>query len=139
VFVEILLFYPYLCSLKWSIPLPRTLMFHSLLRPFALGPCKTKLATHCHPRSPRQVPPTPPPNTYSATNRIGFNRCCRRHVPLTSLHRLMSLPVEALFTSKVFEGIGGDYFVSRNFPDRLFTSPGFEGIIPRYPHNSPPL
>jgi hypothetical protein len=46
---------------------------------------------------------------------------------------------EALFTSRVFEGMRGDYFVSRNFPDRLFTSPGFERIIPRYPHKSPPL
>jgi hypothetical protein len=25
---------------------------------------------------------------------------------------------EALFTSRVFEGMGGDYFISRNFPDR---------------------
>jgi hypothetical protein len=41
--------------------------------------------------------------------------------------------------SAVFEGMGGDYFESRNFPDRLFTSPGFEGIIPRYPQKSPPL
>jgi hypothetical protein len=41
--------------------------------------------------------------------------------------------------ARVFEGMRGDYFVSRNFPDRLFTSPGFEGIIPRYPHKSPPL
>jgi hypothetical protein len=38
-----------------------------------------------------------------------------------------------------FEGMGGDYFVSRNFSDRLFTSLGFEGIIPGYPHKSPPL
>jgi hypothetical protein len=33
--------------------------------------------------------------------------------------------------------MGGDYFVSRNFPGRLFTTPGFEGIIPGYPHKSP--
>jgi hypothetical protein len=46
---------------------------------------------------------------------------------------------KALFTSRVFEGMRGDYFVSWNFPDRLFTSPGFEGIIPRYPDKSPPL
>jgi hypothetical protein len=46
---------------------------------------------------------------------------------------------KALFTSKVFEGMVGDYSVSRNFPDRLFTNPGFEGIIPGYPHKSPPL
>jgi hypothetical protein len=50
-----------------------------------------------------------------------------------------TITCEALFTSKVFEGMGGDYFVSRNFLDRLFTSPGFEGIIPRYLHNSSPL
>jgi hypothetical protein len=47
--------------------------------------------------------------------------------------------LEALFTSRVFEGMRGDYFVSRNFSDRLFTSPGFEGLIPGYPHKSPPL
>jgi hypothetical protein len=47
--------------------------------------------------------------------------------------------LEALFTSRVFEGMGGDYFESRNFPDRLFTSLGFEGIIPGYPHKSLPL
>jgi hypothetical protein len=52
---------------------------------------------------------------------------------------LQQEPLQALFTSRVFEGMGGNYFVSRNFPDRLFTSSGFEGIIPRYPHNSPPL
>jgi hypothetical protein len=44
--------------------------------------------------------------------------------------------IKALFTSRVFEGMGGDYFESRNFPDRLFTSPGFEGIIPTNPHHS---
>jgi hypothetical protein len=32
-------------------------------------------------------------------------------------------------------GIGGDYFVSRNFSDRLFTNLGFEEIISRYPTN----
>jgi hypothetical protein len=42
---------------------------------------------------------------------------------------------KALFTSRVFKGMGGDYFVSRNFPDRLFTSPGFEGIIRDIPIN----
>jgi hypothetical protein len=36
-------------------------------------------------------------------------------------------------------GWKGIIFVSRNFPDRLFTSPGFEGIIPGYPHKSHPL
>jgi hypothetical protein len=46
---------------------------------------------------------------------------------------------EVLFTSKVFEGMGEDYFVSRNFLDSLFTSPGFERIIPSHPHKSPPL
>jgi hypothetical protein len=46
---------------------------------------------------------------------------------------------KALFTSRVFEGIRGDYFVSRNLLDRLFTSLGFEGIIPGYPHKSPSL
>jgi hypothetical protein len=51
----------------------------------------------------------------------------------------LTIPTEALFTSRVFEGIGGDYFVSRNFSDRLFTSLGFEGIIPGYPHKSPPF
>jgi hypothetical protein len=47
-------------------------------------------------------------------------------------------PNKDLFTSRVFEGMREDYFVSRNFPDRLFTSPGFEGIIPRYPSNPLP-
>jgi hypothetical protein len=45
---------------------------------------------------------------------------------------------KALFTSRVFEGIGGDYLVFWNFSDRMFTRMGFEGIIPRYPHKSPP-
>jgi hypothetical protein len=35
--------------------------------------------------------------------------------------------------------MGGDYFESQNFPDRLFTTPGFEEIIPEYPHKSPPF
>jgi hypothetical protein len=43
---------------------------------------------------------------------------------------------QALFTSKIFEGMRGDYFVFRNFPGRLFTSPGFEEIISEYPHKS---
>jgi hypothetical protein len=47
--------------------------------------------------------------------------------------------IKALFTSRVFEGMGGNYFDSQNFPDRLFTSPGFEEIIPGYPHKSPSL
>jgi hypothetical protein len=47
--------------------------------------------------------------------------------------------IEDLFTFRVFEGMRGDYFVSRNFSYRLFTSPGFEGIISGYPHKSPPL
>jgi hypothetical protein len=34
--------------------------------------------------------------------------------------------LKALFTSRVFEGMDGYYFVFRNFPDRLFTSLGFE-------------
>jgi hypothetical protein len=46
---------------------------------------------------------------------------------------------KALFTSRVFEEMEGDYFVSRNFPDRLFTSLGFERIILGYPHKFPPL
>jgi hypothetical protein len=45
--------------------------------------------------------------------------------------------IEALFTSRVFEGMGGDYPVSRNFPGRLFTRLGFERIIPEYPYKSP--
>jgi hypothetical protein len=49
-----------------------------------------------------------------------------------------NLPLKALFTFRVFEGMRGDYFESRNFSSRLFTSLGFEGIIPRYPHKSPP-
>jgi hypothetical protein len=59
------------------------------------------------------------------------------------MHKLGSLIensselAEALFTSRVFKGMGGDYFVSRNFSDRLFTSPGFERIIS--PHKSPSL
>jgi hypothetical protein len=44
-----------------------------------------------------------------------------------------------LFTSMVFERMGGDYFVSRNFSDRLFTSPNFTGIILRYPYKFSPL
>jgi hypothetical protein len=48
-------------------------------------------------------------------------------------------PNHALFTSRVFEGMRGDYFISRNFSDRLFTSPGFEGIISGYLHKSPLL
>jgi hypothetical protein len=51
-------------------------------------------------------------------------------------HALIS---EALFTSRVFEGMEGDYFESRNFSNRLFTSSGFEGIIPGYPHKFLPL
>jgi hypothetical protein len=47
--------------------------------------------------------------------------------------------IKALFTSRVFEGMGGNYFVSQNFPDRLFTSPEFEEIILGYPLKSPPL
>jgi hypothetical protein len=50
-----------------------------------------------------------------------------------------ALITKALFTSRVFEGMGGDYFISRNFPNRLFTSLGFEGIISGYPQKSPPL
>jgi hypothetical protein len=46
---------------------------------------------------------------------------------------------KVLFTFRVFEGMGGDYFDSRNFLDRLFTSPGFEEIILGYPHKCPPL
>jgi hypothetical protein len=46
---------------------------------------------------------------------------------------------KALFISRVFEGMREDYFVSWNFRDRLFTSPGFEGIITGYPYKSPPL
>jgi hypothetical protein len=45
---------------------------------------------------------------------------------------------KALFTSKIFEGIEGDYPVFQNFSDRLFTSPGLERIIPGYPHKSSP-
>jgi hypothetical protein len=40
---------------------------------------------------------------------------------------------KVLFTSRVFEGIGGDYFVSRYIPGRLFTRPGFEGLSPQIP------
>jgi hypothetical protein len=40
-----------------------------------------------------------------------------------------------LFTSSVFEGIGGDYFISRKIPDGLFTRLVLEGIIPGYPTN----
>jgi hypothetical protein len=67
------------------------------------------------------------------------------NIPKAKLFRFenywVQLPgfIEALFTSKVFEGMGGDYFKSRNFPNRLFTSPCFEGIILGYPHKSPPL
>jgi hypothetical protein len=45
---------------------------------------------------------------------------------------------KALFTSRVFEGMGGDYPVSRIFPDGLFTRPSLEGIILGYLHKSPP-
>lgn len=44
---------------------------------------------------------------------------------------------EALFTSKVFMGMGGDYFVSRKIPTSPFTSPVLNDIIPRYPLPSP--
>jgi hypothetical protein len=37
------------------------------------------------------------------------------------------VPAKALFTSRVLEGMGGDYFISRNFSDRLFTSLGLRG------------
>jgi hypothetical protein len=40
---------------------------------------------------------------------------------------------EALLTSKIFKEIGGDSFISQNFSDSLFTSLGFERIIPGYP------
>jgi hypothetical protein len=53
--------------------------------------------------------------------------------------RVFLNPAKALFISRVFEGMEGDYFKFRNFPDRLFISPGFEEIIPGYPHKSPPL
>jgi hypothetical protein len=59
-------------------------------------------------------------------------------IPL-GLGMLGYVNVKALFTSRVFEGMGRDYFVSRNFLDRLFTSPGFEEIILGYPHKSPPV
>jgi hypothetical protein len=55
------------------------------------------------------------------------------------VHPILSNPLKALFTSRVFEGMRGDYFVFQNFPHRLFTSPGFEGIIPGYPHKSSQL
>jgi hypothetical protein len=58
-------------------------------------------------------------------------------MPLTTVE--ITHRIKALFTSRIFEGMGGDYFVSQNFPDRLFTSPVFEEIIPGYPHKSPPL
>jgi hypothetical protein len=45
---------------------------------------------------------------------------------------------EALFTSSVFEGMRGDYFVSWEIPDRLFICPGLVGIILGYPHKSSP-
>jgi hypothetical protein len=44
--------------------------------------------------------------------------------------------VKPLLTSRVFRGIGGDYFVSQNIFDRLFTRLDLEGIIPGYPHKS---
>jgi hypothetical protein len=40
---------------------------------------------------------------------------------------------KALFTSRIFEGMEENYFISWNFSNRLFTSPGFEGIISGYP------
>jgi hypothetical protein len=61
------------------------------------------------------------------------------YAKLALIRRSMTLFSKALFTSRVFEGMGGDYFVSRNFPGRLFTTPGFEEIIPGYPHKSPSL
>jgi hypothetical protein len=45
---------------------------------------------------------------------------------------------KVLFTSKVFEGFGGDYSISQNFSDSLFTRTGLVGIIPGYRHKSPP-
>jgi hypothetical protein len=46
--------------------------------------------------------------------------------------------LQALFTSSVFEWMGGDYLVSRNFLDGLFTKAGLKGIILGYFHKSPP-
>jgi hypothetical protein len=42
---------------------------------------------------------------------------------------LSTIILKALFTSRVFKRIGGDYSVSQNFPDRLFTRPGLKGTI----------
>jgi hypothetical protein len=49
---------------------------------------------------------------------------------------LLGGDAKTLFTSSVFEGIGGDYLTSRKIPDRLFIMLGLEGIISGYPHKS---
>jgi hypothetical protein len=51
----------------------------------------------------------------------------------------VAVPHAEVFTFRIFERIfermGENYFVSWNLSDRLFISPGFEGIIPGYPTN----
>jgi hypothetical protein len=49
---------------------------------------------------------------------------------------MLMLLLQALFTSSVFKGMRGDYFVSQKIFDRLFTRPGLERIIQDIPTNS---
>jgi hypothetical protein len=44
--------------------------------------------------------------------------------------------LEALFTSNILKEIEGDYFEPRKFSSSLFTTPGIDRIIPRYPYKS---
>jgi hypothetical protein len=50
--------------------------------------------------------------------------------PIYQICEPLKQSIKALFTSRVFKRMRGNYFVFRNFPDRLFTSLGFEKIIP---------
>jgi hypothetical protein len=52
--------------------------------------------------------------------------------------KVLFLLTKALFTSRIFEGIGEDYSISCSFPDRLFTRLGLERIISGNSHKSSP-
>jgi hypothetical protein len=104
-------------------------------------------------------------NFFLHWKRIKFGKSCRfpggtaphpcpassdKHVSQWALHLIflssfslrpyllvrLHLPLSGLI---YLSGMWGDYFVSWNFPDRLFTSLGFTRIIPGNSHKSPPL
>jgi hypothetical protein len=50
------------------------------------------------------------------------------------VHPILSNPLKGLFISSVFEKIGVH---SRKIPNRSFTKPGSERIIPKFPYKSP--